>query len=278
MSESQGGNAVSHGSHAGRWRFLSAASVVPVVVALASSARGESYLLHDYAFGVAGGYESVDESNATTTRLSAATFAHAEALAFGLSEGHMLLFDGHFLSFVGGGGYVEGSGSAFFRYRLLGNLNAGAQIFHAIPLNLSLEDLDISLENELAHARALIGTTMYVHLSVLGRPKFGGMFLALTPGLRLNSSAGDAAFGVQPKYRLLQDVVSIELSGTFAFASNLIEAQGKLIVAWNAPFGWDWGQVGSFARVNYLEAPGNTIHPWVHEAYLFVGVSLLPLL
>jgi hypothetical protein len=108
-------------------------------------------------------------------------------------------------------------GVNLFALRLEGNAAFGLQAYKVIPLNVSLEDASYINSNQGSRGTALLGTTIYLPISIARdssdeNAEAPVLFVALTSGARWNTELRDtAAFGIQPKVRLMSEKFSAEL-------------------------------------------------------------------
>ena len=137
----------------------------------------------------------------------------------GSSSEHLVIGDARVMASLMFGRSTDGNdqGVNLFALRLEGNAAFGLQAYKVIPLNVSIEDASYIKTNLDSRGTALLGTTIYLPISLAtSNPEESAdapvLFVALTTGARWNTELRDtAAFGVQPKVRLMSEKFSAEL-------------------------------------------------------------------
>jgi hypothetical protein len=207
------------------------------------------------------------------TDAGAGVVGNGEVVAMGdLKEKHLIVVDGRFVTFVGGGYQFNGN-TGFFALRLMGNASFGLQAFQVVPLNLSFEDIELKIRNGEVEGHALIGTTVYIPVSMLAGLEASNLFIGITAGARTNSEASATAFGIQPKVRYITDDVSLEGRYLFTLGSDVKEQRAVVQAGLNHVFrrGDQLGLIVTRGHVDDQKGPG-TLE--LLEGMIFYGGNL----
>lgn len=239
--------------------------------------------------GLAGDYNLVlGPLGGTGTDGTGSRFYRGSAMAGGQAElaynqqwgrgatSHFLLLDGRGLLMLGGG--VEGRNTAgssiipLFQLRFIGALTLGMQAWRVLPLNVSVEDIDIRIDNgNDIRARALLGATIALPVNLLANMRSSQvLYIAATVGARTASDTmGDTPVAIQPRIRYITPRFSGDLRALFSLNGPSEERRAILSLGFNNLIG-QGDQLGAYlAHGTWNDVGGQRVN--LTEALIFYG-------
>lgn len=217
---------------------LSGLVFLMMAASMPAFAASDGEIIGDYNVGgglLVNGTEATAGSSFT---VDGGVVGNAEVVAMAnMKDKHYVVLDGRFITFAGGGVRVTGDEAApVFALRLMGNASFGIQAFKVVPLNLSFEDVELKVNGSDVEGKALIGTTIYLPVSLLTDMDSRNLFIAITAGARLNSEAEGSAFALQPKIRYIDDKFSGEARYLVTIGGDSQEHRGVMQLGLNHVF------------------------------------------
>ena len=173
----------------------------------------------------------------------------------------VVFFDARLTSFIGAGagGTSASDIQGYFHLKLLGSISGGLMVYQFLPVNLGIEDASIEIQKNKVLASSLIGTTVILPVSMLGKMEATELYVSVTAGMRLNSELDAATVGIQPKIRFVTDRVSLEAKALFTVGSDEGERKASLMAGFNHVFtkGDQIGLMASYDQI--LRANGDAL-------------------
>lgn len=222
---------------------------------------------NDINVGGGAAYRFVQDFGSISHALAAGAAGNGEMVVMADYGGNFyLLGDGRFNLLVGAGIIDAADGESpgpLFTLKLLGNAAFGIQYgfaaFRALPLNLSFEDVELQVNNDQVEARALIGSTVYLPISLLAAMEERNLFLGLTLGARVDSETPQA-LALQPKIRYLDDKISAEARYLGTVTGDFQEHKAAVHFGLNHLFGGRNNQLNAVLTNGIFTSPERTRH------------------
>jgi hypothetical protein len=222
---------------------------------------------YDFNFGLSAGNQRTGDAVSQSVSL----FANTEAVyqsGIKWRASHFGVFDAKFVSITGQERFPRETDEQRMRLNFQGHISAGLQAYNFIPLNLTVEDIDMTVADGQTRSRGLWGSTLYV-LATGNNDRT--ILLGSTFGTRRDRHGSRP--GVQPKLRILTEDYSLELAVLRSSGGGLTERQIRGSLARNHLWA-NGSQIGLQFRYNEMDFRDGAATVEASEVLLYMGHNL----